>query len=116
MLTKDIDKCCVILDLSYPKGASLNDQVDRNLFDASAFTLKLPSVDDIVKETNKHDDDVTLSKIEVARASCNLRLDPANAMKLGIKWQDDVYIDASVAFSWVHESAAFHTSGMLSHS
>ena len=97
----------VILDLSYPKGASLNDQVDRNLFDASAFTLRLPSVDDIVKEINKHADNVTLSKIDLARAFCNLRVDPADAMKLGIKWQDDVYIDAAVAFGWVHGSAAF---------
>ena len=92
--------------MSYPKGASLNDQVDRSLFDASAFTLKLPTVDDVVKEIHKHGDDVTLSKIDVARAFRNLRMDPADAMKLGIKWQDDVYIDAAVAFGWVHGSAA----------
>ena len=104
---KDINGRRVILDLSYPKGGSLNDQVDRNLFDASAFILKLPSVDDIVKEINKHGDNVTLSKIDVARAVRNLCVNPANAMKLGIKWQDDVYIEAVVAFGWVHGSAAF---------
>ena len=104
---KDIDKRRVILDLSYPKGASLNDQVDRSLFDASAFTLKLPTVDDVVKKINKHGDDVTLSKIDVARVFRNLCVDPADAMKLGIKWQDDVYIDAVVTFGWVHGSTAF---------
>ena len=104
---KDTDKRRVILDLSYPKGCSLNDQVDRDLFDASAFRLKLPSVDDIVKEINKHGDDVTLAKIDVARAFHNLRVDPADAMKLGIKWQDDIYIEAAVAFGWVHGSVAF---------
>ena len=97
----------MILDLSYPRGASLNNQVDRELFDASEFILKLPTVDDVVEEIVKNGDDVTLSKIDVARAFCNLRVDPADAMKLGIKWQDDVYIDAAVAFGWVHGSAAF---------
>ena len=104
---KDLDKRRVILDLSYPRGASLNDQVDRELFDASEFVLKLPTVDDVVEQIIKTGDDVTLSKIDVARAFRNLRVDPADAMKLGITWQDDVYIDAAVAFGWVHGSAAF---------
>ena len=69
--------------------------------------MKLPSIDDTVKEINKHGDDVTLSKINVARAFRNVRVDPANAMKLGIKWQEDVYIDAAVVFGWVHGSTAF---------
>ena len=34
-------------------------------------------------------------------------MDPADAVKLGIKWQDDVFIDVSVAFDWVHGSASF---------
>ena len=109
--SKDIDKRRVILDLSYPKGASLNDQVDRKLFDSSAFSLRLPTVDDVVKEISRHGDDVTLAKIDIARAFRNLRMDPADAMKLGIKWQDDVYIDAVVAFGWVHGSAAFQRVG-----
>ena len=79
---KDVDRHRVILDLSYPKGSSLNDQVDKNSFDASAFILKLPSIDDIVKEIRKYGDDATLSKIDVARAFCNLRVDPADAIKL----------------------------------
>ena len=28
-------------------------------------------------------------------------------MKLGIKWQDDVYIDTAVMFCWVYRSTAF---------
>ena len=104
---KDLDKRRVILDLSYPRGASLNDQVDRESFDASEFILKLPTVDDVVEQIIKTGDDVTLSKIDIARSFRNLRVDPADAMKLGITWQDDVYIDAAVAFGWVHGSAAF---------
>ena len=34
-------------------------------------------------------------------------MDPADALKLGISWSSDAYIDTAVAFGWVHGSAAF---------
>ena len=104
---KDRDKRGIILDLSFPKGSSLNDQVDRNRFDMSDFCLKFPSTDDIANEICRLGDDVTLAKIDVARAFRNLRVDPADAIKLGITWKNDAFIDISVAFGWVHRSAAF---------
>ena len=104
---KDIDKRRIILDLSFPNGQSLNDQVDREQFDNSKFLLKFPSIDDIVDEICRNNDDVTIAKIDVARAFRNLRVDPADALKLGIRWKDDAFIDVSAAFGWVHGSAAF---------
>ena len=105
---KDKGKRRVILDLSYPSGLSLNDHIDKDFFDASACSLRFPSVDIIVHEIAKHGDDVTLAKIDIERAFRNLCVDPADTMKLGIKWQNDTYIDAAIAFGWVHGSAAFH--------
>ena len=64
-------------------------------------------MDNIVHEISEHGDNVTLTKIGVERAFCNLCLDPADAMKLGIKWQNDAYIDAAITFSRVHGSTAF---------
>ena len=104
---KDGNKRRVILDLSHPYGLSVNDQVDRLAFDGSPFLLKFPSVDDIVQEICRHGDDVTIAKTDVAQAFRNLRLDPADAIKLGIRWQDDIFIDVSVMFSLVHSSASF---------
>ena len=104
---KDGDKCRVILDLSYPHGLSLNDQVDRLAFNGSSFHLKFPSVDDIVQEICSHNDNVTIAKIDVARAFRSLRMDPADAVKLRIKWKDDVFIDVTIVFGWVHGSALF---------
>ena len=72
-----------------------------------AFILKFSSVDDIVQEISKYGDDVSLSKIDVARAFLNLNMDPEDAMKKGIEWQDNTYIDFVVMFGWVHGSAAF---------
>ena len=97
---KDVDKRRVILDLSYPRGASLNDHVDRNRFDNRNFALKLTCIDDIVS-------DPVLFKVDVARAFRNLRVDPADCIKFGIKWQGLYYLDGAVAFGWVHGTAAF---------
>ena len=47
------------------------------------------------------------SKIDVAQAFRNLHVDPADTVKLGMKWPNDVFIDVSVAFGWVHGSASF---------
>ena len=64
---KDTDNRRIILDLSFPKGLSLNDQVDKTRFDTSEFCLRFPSTDDIANEICKHGDDVTIAKIDVAR-------------------------------------------------
>ena len=81
----------VVLNLSYPKGQSLNDHVDKLNFDGRSFTLKFPSVDDIV-ERILHTDDPLIFKIDVAR------VDPVDALKFGLSWCDALYIDAGVAF------------------
>ena len=111
MLTrpKDQNKRRVILYLSFPNTLSLNDKVNKHAFGGDAFRLKFPSVDDIVKEIVTHGGNVTLDKVNVARALRNLRVDPADALKLGIKWGNDAYNDASMAFGWVHGSPAFQS-------
>ena len=85
----------------------MNDQVDRSKFDGDLFSLKFPCIDDIVQEICSHKNDIVISKIDVARAFRNLRVVPANAVKLGIRWGNDVYIDVAATYGWVHGSAAF---------
>ena len=104
---KDGDKRRVILNLSYPKGASVNDLVDRQYFDHSEFALKFPTVEEIAKESLKFGTEAFLAKVDVARAFRYLRVDPADALKFGIKWQDQYFLDIGVTFGWVHGSSAF---------
>ena len=37
-----------------------------------------------------------LFKVDVARAFRNLRVDPADSLKLGIKWKDAFFVDAGL--------------------
>ena len=104
---KDGNKRRIILDLSYPNGASVNDQVERQLFDKQPFILRFPTIDDIVQEVVKDSVDKSIFKIDIGHAFRNLRVDPADALKFGIRWKQKSYVDGAVAFGWVHGSTAF---------
>ena len=43
----------------------------------------------------------------MARAFRNLRVDPADALKLGIKWNKAFYVDQAIAFGWTYRSRSF---------
>ena len=86
---------------------SVNDRVTRNLFDGQQFLLKFPTVDHIINQIKATEGRVLLAKIGIARAFRNLLVDPADAFKFGIKWQNKYYLDVSAVVSWVHGSAAF---------
>ena len=103
---KDNNKRRVILDLSYPKGNSLNDYVDRDLFDGSPFKLKFPSIDDITQYIATLNDPL-VAKIDVSRAFRNLRIDPADTLKLGFQWRGKFYVDGYLAFGFLHGSASY---------
>ena len=103
---KDMDKRRVILDLSFPHGQSVNDNVNRFAFDNDAFTLKFPGIDNIVEKIINMEDPY-LAKIDVACAFRNLRVDPADALKFGIFWKGNYYVDVTLAFGWVHGCSAF---------
>ena len=70
------------------------------------FTLKFPSVDDIVERILQITDPLTF-KIDVARAFRNLRVDPVDALKFGLSWRDALYVDSDVGLGWTHGSTAF---------
>ena len=51
--------------------------------------------------------DPLLFNVDVAQSFRNLRVDPANCIKFGIRWQGFYFIDGAVTFGWVHGMAAF---------
>ena len=104
---KDTDKRRVILNLSYPYGQSVNDHVYKEEYDSTPFILKFPTIDDIVRDIKNAEGDTVLFKVDVAHAFRNLRVDPADALKLGISWGGAFYVDLVIAFGWTHGSGSF---------
>ena len=85
---KNRNKRRVILNLSYPTGASLNDAITRDFFVNKAFTLRFPTIGDIVDKIRHTEGPVILAKIDVARAFRNLRVTqstPSNLASNGMK-------------------------------
>ena len=52
-------------------------------------------------------EDPYLAKIDVSHAFRNLRVDPADALKFGIFWKGNYYVDIALAFGWVHGCSDF---------
>ena len=96
----------VILDLSYG-DFSLNKATDRFNFDDKPFSLKLPSLDQLLPDLEKWGSDARLFKLDISRAFRNVRVDPGDAIHLGIKWENKYYIDKNLAFGAMHGTAIF---------
>ena len=99
---KDGDSRRVIMDLSFPQGNALNDHLTKEIFDGTRFVLKLPSIEDIVKDIISTREDPVMFKVDVARAFRNLPVDPVDALKLGITWR--------INFIWISRR---HSAGSL---
>ena len=93
---KQDDTRRVIVNMSYPYGASLNDKICNKNYDGVDFVLKYPSVDEIVETVQHLGSDVLLSKIDISRAFRNLRVDPLEYDVLGLQWKGKSYIDISI--------------------
>ena len=86
----------VIVNMSYPYGASLNDRISNTHYDSVDFVLKYPSVEDIVNMVQDLGNDVLLSKIDISRAFRSLRVHPMEYDVLGLQWKGNSYIDISI--------------------
>ena len=69
--------------------------------------LKFPNIDCIAEDKVCCTNECVLFKFDVARAFCNLRVDPVDSLKFGIKWNGSYYMDLVVVFGFIHRSTAF---------
>ena len=69
------DRRRVIIDLSWPLGASVNAGIDKNVYLDAPFALTFPTVDDITNELKRLG--VFLYKVDVSWAFHHVKVDPA---------------------------------------
>ena len=89
---KSGDTCRVIVNLSAPYGASVNDCITNELYDGVPFKLRYPTVEDIVTAIEQFRSDVLLSKIDVSQAFHNLHTDPGDFDLLGLSWWGQILL------------------------
>ena len=96
----------IIVDLSWPVGASVNSCVPSNVYDDVPFILKYPTIDQVVERIKLVGPSALLYKVDLERAFRNLRVDPFDYPLLGLQWNTDVYVDVSVPFGLKFGAAA----------
>ena len=100
------DKRRVIIDLSWPKGQSVNSGVDSDRYLNVDFVLTYPSIDNITDEVLKLGRGCKIFKVDISRAFRHVPIDPRDLDLLGLHWKG-YYIDRSLPFGFKHGSAIF---------
>ena len=96
----------VIVDLSWPKQASVNDGVDKNSYLGSEFALTFPTIDNITQRLVSLGKGAHIYKIDISRAFRHLKMDPGDLDLLTLCW-DGAYIDTCLPFGSRHGSQNF---------
>ena len=104
---KSGDERRIILDLSYGGYESVNGNTRRGVYDGNPFVLTLPSLDHLIHDILNCPGRPKLIKIDISRAFRNIRVDPGDAIKLGMHFGGKYYLDRSLAFGAVNGTAIF---------
>ena len=90
---KGHNKWRLILDLSSPKGRSVNDGIQADL-----CSLSYVSVDDAARAIAKAGRGALLAKVDVKSAYRLVPVHPEDRLLLGMSWDDEVYVDSVLPF------------------
>ena len=96
----------VIVDLSWPKGNSVNEFVNSDEYMGTKFMLTFPSIDDITAQIIRLGHGCLLYKVDISRAFRHIKIDPSEYDKLGLNW-DGFYFDSCLPFGFKHGSKIF---------
>ena len=105
----------VIVDLSWPKGFSVNSGVDKDLYLTTDFVLSLPTINDITSCVRASGPGSHLYKIDISRAFRHVKIDPGDLDLLGLTWRDTTYVDTCLPFGSRHGSQIFQCSNDAVH-
>ena len=83
----------LILDLSAPEGASVNDGVDADLCSLSYVT-----VEDAARAVRAHGRGCLLAKVDVKQAYRMVQVHPEDRLLLGMSWEGALYVDTALPF------------------
>ena len=94
---KDSNKRRIILDLSFPTGASVNDGIPKQQYLGETVELKFPSVDQLAALIYRKGRGCVMFKRDLKRAYRQIRVCPGDIRKLGYRWNGKIYLDKVVS-------------------
>ena len=99
------DERRIILDLSFGGYESVNGNTRRGVYDGYPFVLTLPSLDHLIHDILNCPGRPKPIKIDISRAFRNIRVDPGDAIKLGMQFEGKYYLDRSLVFGAINSTA-----------
>ena len=81
------------LDLSFPKGKSVNDGILKDL-----CSLDYITIDDAIQHIMKFGRETLISKVDIKSVFKLLRAYPGDRYLLGMQWKDRLFIDTCLPF------------------
>ena len=100
------EKRRTIIDLSWPKGHSINTGVYKNRYLETYFKLQYLSIDNITTVLNTLGPGAMLYKVDISHAFRHIRIDPRDIDLLGI-CHNNLYLDQGLLFGFRHGSVFF---------
>lgn len=99
---KNDSKRRFVLDLSFPKGKSINDGIDKNFYEGEEVQLKYPTVDDLVeliikKKKQFPQEKVLLWKRDLKSCYRQFKLCPGSVHLVGYKFEEKYWYDLVLA-------------------
>jgi len=85
-----------VSDLSFPKGRSVNDGIDIDIYLGVSGKVTYPSVDDFVRLVQQKGHGSLLFKRDLSCAYRQFFLDPADVKFQGFHWRDQIYFDCAL--------------------
>lgn len=95
---KESNERRIILDLSYPKGSSVNDGILTTCHFGMDITYSLPTIADFVEALKNAGRGAYMWKSDLTRAYRQLRADPLDSPLLGLQVEGKAYIDLCPPF------------------
>ena len=87
------NKWRLIIDLSSPKGYSVNDGIDPAL-----TSVQYSSIDDAVSYINQLGTGTLMAKLDIKSAYRNIPVHPHDRPLLGTRWRDVIYLNTRLPF------------------
>ena len=84
----------LIVDLSSPGGASVNEGIKPD-----EFTLHYITVDQVIRMVAQFGQGALMAKFDVEAAYRNIAIHPSDTFLLGMKWRSKFYVDLALPFS-----------------
>ena len=95
---KDSPHRRVIMDLSWPKEAVVNDGVQGEAYEDGPGSIRLPTVDYLAARLIDLGPESYMYKTDLARGYCQLRVDPGDWPLLGFRHKGAIYMDICPLF------------------